>query len=204
MNKLVEDIIDLEWKEFQKVNNEGGRAWCQDDRNSFDIYRRSQFLSWNDEMLQSYYEDLTDAINSGRNLMTEKYARMMKSTAPDQYRSIRDFLPVLSEEKKAIIEEIVTARIRWAEEFACKYPKIAGRGRPLHTFEDGPYDTSVETYLRGELSTYSENTLELHLKHVNQLLGEGINQYESIMENTVHEYGYSSLDEAELKQVKKH
>ena len=158
-------------------------------------------MSWDDEMLQSYHEDLIEAINSGRNLMTEKYARMMESTAPEQYKAVRDFLPVLNEEMKTIIEEIVATRIRWAEEFACKYPKIAGRGRHLYTLEDRPYDTSVETYLRGELSTYSENTLELLLKHINQLQREGINQYESIMKYTVHQYGYSSLDEAEKRQL---
>lgn len=201
MNNLIENIIGLEWKEFQKVNNEGGRAQCQDDRETFEIYRRSQFLSWNAEMLQSYYEDLTDAINSGRNLITEKYARMMESTAPEQYEEIKSFLPPLSEEKKKIIEEIVAVRIRWAEEFAGKYPKTAGNGRLLHTYEDGPYDTSAETYMRGELGTYSERTLAFHRKYINQLLEKNINQYETIMENTVREYGYSSLDEAEKRQL---
>lgn len=199
MNNLIEAIINLEWNEFQKVNNEGGRAACQDDRKSFEIYRRSQYLSWNEEMLQSYYGDLIDAINTGRNLVTEKYARMMESTAPIQYEAIKSSLPAISEEKKRMIEEITAVRIKWTEEFASVYPKTAGNGRPVHTYEDGPYDTSVETYLRGELSTYSEKTLALHLKHINQLLEKGINQYESIMENTVREYGYNSLDETEQR-----
>ncbi|MBQ8904687.1 MAG: DUF4125 family protein, partial [Oscillospiraceae bacterium] len=44
------------------------------------------------------------------------------------------------------------------EEFAKEFPKIAGTARSIHTEEDNEYNTSYETYLRGELGTYSEHT----------------------------------------------
>ena len=42
--------------------------------------RLAQFLTWDDAMRESYYEDLTEAESVGWNLLTEKYARMMRYT----------------------------------------------------------------------------------------------------------------------------
>ena len=82
---IIEKIVELEWKQFDKVKNEGGRADCQDDFETFRIMRKSQYLTWSKELLESYYEDLINAKKSGWNLIMEKYARMMKSTNPDKY-----------------------------------------------------------------------------------------------------------------------
>ena len=38
----VEKILQLEWNMFQKVENIGGRASCQEDFETFYIMRRSQ------------------------------------------------------------------------------------------------------------------------------------------------------------------
>lgn len=199
MKSLIDNIIAIEWNEFQKVENEGGRAACQDNWKTFEIARKSQFLSWNEEMLKSYYNDLTKATKEGRNLLTEKYARMMESTAPDKYKIIKDKLPAISDNMKKLIEDIIKIRIKWAEDFAELYPKISGNGRLIHSYEDNAYSTSSETYLRGELSTYSEKTIELYYEYVNKLLEQGKNQAMMIMENTAEAYGYKSLEEAENK-----
>lgn len=198
MKNLIENIIDLEWAEFQEVNNEGGRAYCQDDWHSFHIYRKSQFLAWTEEMLESYYSDLVAAKNDNRNLLTEKYARMMESTAPENYRLIKDALPVITEEKQKIIYDITQISLKWAHEFAEQYPNLSERGRSLQASEDSLHNTSVETYLKGELATYSENTLKLYYKHVKQLLAENKNLTKIIMENTVREHGYASLDQMNI------
>lgn len=199
MNNLIENIIALEWDEFQKVNNEGGRASCQNDWKTFQIMRRSQFLAWNEEMQESYHSDLVTAINNGRNLLTEKYARMMESTAPEKYQALKDNIPLITEEKKKLIEKITQISIKWQEEFARAYPNISGQGRPIHADEDGPLTTSIETYERGELSTYSEKTLKLYNKFITQLLEENKNLSKIVVENTVREYGFASLDQAEKK-----
>ncbi len=201
MEHLIEEIIALEWSEFQKVNNIGGRAACQENWTRFHIYRRSSLLAWNQEMLESYQRDLLHAISQGRNLLTEKYARMMESTAPETYRAIADQLPPITGEKEKLIEDICQISVMWTEEFAQEYPSLSGKGRPIHTFEDGPYDTSFETYLRGELGTYSAYTLELYLMYIRLLLKENKSFTKIIMENTVKEFGCDSLDRAEKKMI---
>ena len=82
---LVESIIKLEWNQFQQTNNEGGRASCQGNWPMFHQMRASQFMTWPEELLRSYRSDLQEADRVGRNLVTEKYGRMMQSTYPQEY-----------------------------------------------------------------------------------------------------------------------
>ena len=194
---LVEKIVQLEWEQFDKVQNEGGRAGCQDDHTTFSIMRKSQYLTWPEELLGSFYNDLLAAQNKGWNLIMEKYARMMKSTAPEKYAELEKELPVLSEERLAIQEEIIKIQVAWMEEFASEYPKMAGNARVIHTSEDTPYNTSYETYLRGELGTYSETTFVLYGRFITGLLQEERNLAYEIMEQTAKLYGYDSLEQAE-------
>ena len=120
--ELVDKLIRLEWQNFDQVKNEGGRADCQDDWGTFSIMRTSQYLTWTEEMLQSYIQDFEEAMAKGWNLITEKYGRMMESTAPDRFDEIKDQFPYLAEEKKTIIDEIVKIQVAWMEEFAAEYP----------------------------------------------------------------------------------
>lgn len=202
MNSLIEKITTLEWEQFQQVKDENGRASCQENWLEFHRFRTSQFLAWSPELLASYYEDCTQAIRDGRNLLTEKYARMMEHTAPESYFHIRDLLPPLTEKTKTLIAAIVRISINWAEEFSREYPVLSGNGRPIHTSEDGPYTTSIETYTRGELATYSDKTLRLYYDYVKQLQVQNRNLTKIIMEHTVHAYGYESLDQAENRMAK--
>ena len=196
-NNLVDTIVDLEWKAFDKVENQGGRATCQNDWETFSIMRRSQYATWNESMLNSFIADFRNANQRGWNLITEKYGRMMKSTSPQEYEKIKESFPVISSEKEAIIEEIIKIQVKWMEEFSSKYPKSAGNARIIHTREDAIDNTSYETYLRGELSTYSDNTLELYGRFIVTLLQEGKNLAEMIMENTAILYDYASLVDLE-------
>ena len=194
---LVDKIVQLEWENFDQVKNEGGRADCQDDWGTFSIMRSSQYLTWTEEMIQSYIMDFEEAMSKGWNLITEKYGRMMESTAFSRYEEIKDQFPLLTEDKKAIIEEIVKIQVAWMEDFAIEYPHMAGNSRVIHTFEDTPYSTSFETYLRGEISTYSDKTLDLYGRFVVSYLQKGKNLTKDIMTNTALLYGYDSLDKAE-------
>lgn len=122
---------------------------------------------------------------------------MMESTAPEKYEEIRTHFPELSEEKKAIIEHIVGMQVAWMEEFGAQYPALAGNARKIHTSEDTAEDTSYETYLRGELSTYSDKMLELYGRYVVEYARSGRNTAYEIMENSVKMYGYQDVETAE-------
>ena len=123
----------------------------------------------------------------------------MESTAPVQFLEIKDSLPKLPEVKKEIIEEIVKIQVGWMEEFAKEYPKAAENARSIHSSEDNMYNTSYETYLRGELSTYSDQTLDLYGRFVADVWKDGKNLAKIIMENTAKLYGYTSLEDLEGK-----
>lgn len=198
IRKATEDrVIQMEWDFFQNVNNVGGRASCQDMPNTFGIMRRSQFAIWTDEMLFSYYGDLRTAQLEERNPMTEKYGYMMESTHPDEFALIKDALPAISTEKRELIGQIVTIQIEWAEAVSAAYPRFAGRGRVIRSAQDTPNATSIETYSRGELATYSAHTLELMLEHFEQAQADGRNLQEDVDAYIAKSYGYPSLAAAE-------
>lgn len=199
METLVDKIVRLEWEAFDKVQNEGGRADCQDDWETFSIMRRSQYMTWSAEMLAEIIRHFEESARCGRNLITEKYGRMMETTVPWEYERIKDAFPVLTDEQKSIIEGIVAIQVKWMEEFAAEYPKMAGNARSIHTSEDRVFNTSYETYLRGELSTYSEHLLIMYGRFVAGIAKSGGNLAQMTMENTAHLYGYADLDAAENK-----
>ena len=76
----IEEIIKIEWQMFQNVDNLGGRADCQDDFETFYIMRRSQYDNWTEEMVRVYGDFAAKSLKEGRNLISEKYARMMAYT----------------------------------------------------------------------------------------------------------------------------
>ena len=156
-------------------------------------------MAWNEELLVSYLKDLKDADSKGWNLITEKYARMMESTTPWEFEKIKASLPMRAADRIAIQEEIIGIQIEWMEEFARKYPKMAGNARSIHTYEDTPFNTSYETYLRGELGTYSEETFLLYGRFIVSIKMQGQNLAYNIMNNTAKLYGYSSVEDAERR-----
>ena len=85
---LVDAVVTAEWEMFSNVQNVGGKASCQMDPKTFRIMRSSQMDNWDDELLGSYLEDLLNARLEGRNLVTEKYARMMESTVRSRPRRL--------------------------------------------------------------------------------------------------------------------
>lgn len=199
MNPIIEQIVEMEWEMFQNVRNTGGRAACKDDFETFDVMRKSQFLIWDLPLLESYWQDLQEGKAQGRNLVMEKYAYMMESTAPKEYEAIATGLPKISEEKQAMVEQIVAIQVGWREEFAEKYPHLSGQARIIHTSEDTLYDISFETYLRGELKTYSMQTLVLYGRRIVAFVQEQKNMTEEIMRYTTAFYGYKTLEDAEIK-----
>lgn len=191
--KIIEQIVLSEWEAFDKVQNEGGRASCQDDFETFSIMRKSQYMTWTDDMLNEYLYHFTNSYNNGRNLITEKYGRMMESTAPEKYEEIKDHFIPLSDERIALQEAIISVQVSWMEEVASKYPNIARNARSIHTYEDNAYNTSYETYLRGELGTYSEELIAMYGRFIVDIEKQGQNLAFMTMNNTAILYGYEGI-----------
>lgn len=161
--------------------------------------RRIQYMTWPEELLASFLADLKAAEATGRNLITEKYGRMMESTAPERYAELKQYFPEISAERKQIQEEIIAIQVGWMEAFARQYPKMAGNARRIHTSEDTADDTSYETYLRGELGTYSDATLLLYGRFIAELAQQGKNLAYETMNNTAQLLGYRDAADAERR-----
>lgn len=200
--RLIATIIDLEWGQFQRTTNQGGRAACQGNRPMFEQMRFSQFTPWPSELLASYRADLEDANREGRNLVTEKYARMMESTDPETYaHELAPYLPELSDARTAQQERIIAQQVAWARAFMQRWPKLGAAMRVLTTAQDTPEQTSFETYLRGELGTYSTRTLALYGGFVDALASAGRNLTEETVGVTVRLAGFDGLEKAERAQA---
>ncbi len=196
---MKEEIIQLEWEMFSTAMNIGGRAYCQDDWDTFRIMRESQFEFYSDTTCSYYLQDLKEAKEANINLMTIKYGYMMATTDKEEYEKIKDYLPVISEKQKQIIEAVVQIEVSWTEELYAKYPNLLKIARKIHTSEDTMDDTSSETYLRAELSTYSMPTLVSYANDIVALAKSNQNLIEKIVEKEVQAYGYASLEEANEK-----
>ena len=199
IEELTKEIVQREWEMFQKTRNTDGRAACQNDGETFEIMRKSQWMTCKQVVLESYLSDLIKAEETGSNLITEKYARMMKYTVPEEYRAIEDKLPKITKIKSDLTEKILDIYLSWRKELNENYPKLSNAGRPLKKEEDTREITSVETYYRGELLSYSEKTLELYYSYILECIQNEGNLVYDNFENMVKLYGYSSLDDAEEK-----
>lgn len=205
-HNLIEMIIPLEWEMFSAVSNIGGQADCQNQTQTFVIMRNSQLQTWSEELLGSYLDDLQTAKACNVNLMTLKYARMMQYTHPEEYAHIQDQLPPIDQGTRELIEEIVNVNIIWDRELRERYPLLRGRGRPATSGEDSPDVTSAETYMRGELGSYSPRSIAIYHQDTMQAVAEGINLAELNLSWTVRAYGYASIEDAErqLQQSVQH
>lgn len=193
---LIDEIVSLEWDMFAAVQNAGGPTACQQQPETFDLMRRSQYLTWPVIVLCSYRDDLRTARDQGRNLMTEKYARMMERTDPERYAAIEACLPPLDEDAVRLVDEASALVMAWEAAVRERYPFIVARGRDLSTDEISRQGTSFETYLRAELSTYSPRTLRLYAQHLRTVADAGENGSRLVYEQLVRLYGYGNLDEA--------
>lgn len=196
-NELINQIIAMEWEMFQQTQNVGGRAWCQDDYKQFDGNRRAQFENWDEKTLQLYLGDLQEAESAGQNPVTLKYAYMMETTAPAEYLLLKDRLPEISEEKRALIDHLAEMTASWCEEFAAAYPNLGRHGRPARSEADAPGITSAQTYCRGELSTYSLETLQSLCEVYERFAKEHTNLFEKSVESEMKFVWNKSLKEIE-------
>jgi len=184
--KLIEEILELELNMFLNVRSRYP-ASCQENPDGFRFHRRTQFSVWSEETLQSYLDDLLRANEQGHNLMTLKYARM------------ENLIPPLN--ANPLIDVIVQMQLEAQREMFSRYPNTLGQGRPLEN--DSPGVTSFKTYLRGELETYSDRTLNLLHRDIVQVKDRYENWAQQLYTNLARNLGYSSLNELEEALRKK-
>ncbi len=190
----VETIVEIEWNML--LLSADGSSDITGDKEIFCGMRRSQYNEWSDSALESYLADLKKAELESRNLIIEKNIRMMKLYAPEQYEQVKANLEPISERKEVLVSEVSDLLIAQMAQCHEKYPYVT-RGQQLRSFEDTKDSFSVETYQKGELMTYSEETLEKLKAHILDLAAKNENLAENILAGSIGLYGYSTLAEAD-------
>lgn len=196
---MIEQILDLEWEMFQNTQNIGGRASCREDKRTFYLMRESQWKVMSETVLEQYYADLCKAKSQGRNMVAEKYGYMMESYDPQGFAEIESLLPIKSQEEMRLVERIVGIYMTWYEEAQKMIPHIMSTGRPLRSSEDNIGDVSIETYLRGELKTYSEASLNACLIFLMECERQEKNLVMDNYQEMAKAYGYKSVWDAEKR-----
>ncbi len=97
--------------------------------------------------------------------------------------------------RPCVCDKIAIIELEWHKELMEEYPFIIQRGRPLYSSQDNQHVTSVETYLKGELMTYSLKTLEIYYKNRLKQKDDNINGIKKIFLCTAKLHGYETLVE---------
>lgn len=191
------DIVSLEWALLEQAGPCGGRAPCQEE--GFSAMRTGQLLAWNQDMRESYYQDLQAAAAEGRNPFYEQAGFLLERTDPAEYERIKAALPERSLEKDYLLDWICRAHAVWQEELAVRYPRLTGGGRAIRRSSDSALCASFETRLWAELTSCSVRTLRLYAAYVESLQKTGGNLNETILQNIAAAYGWKTLEAAEAR-----
>nr|MDO8100516.1 DUF4125 family protein [Candidatus Njordarchaeota archaeon] len=172
MQDLIDKILKIELDWFLSVKTRYPSR-CQEHPSAFKLVRRSNYELWSEETLKAYLDHILKANFERRNLMTEKYAKM------------NNIVPILS--SNPLVNRIVEIEGEWAKKTFERYP---------HAFVVRSVQGFI-TYLRCELETYSDRTLELYYDNLERARKEGRNLVEEKYLNLFKKLGYESLDEVE-------
>ena len=170
--ELIRQIVAIELDMFVNVKSAEPAA-CQQMPRTFKAMRRMSHSAWSLETLSSYLHDLQIAAQAGRNLITEKYARM------------DNLIPPINQ--NPVIQCIVAVESGWIKELHEKYPLSV------------KCDERFEVYALAELETYSDTTLALYWRDVDCAREAGINLAEIRYEHLYMSLGYHSLEEVEQR-----
>lgn len=176
----IQKIIKLEWAMFQKVRS-FAPASCQSNPNAFARIRGAIFRQWPFDVLAAYLEYLEAAQREGRNLLTEKYARM-----DNKIGAIIDH---------HLLNDIVDIETQWQQQIRDRYPALYRRVCRDTNLEDNGSNFSV--YLRCELETYGEKAIIHYYKWVKRGHQNGENYAIAMLEELVHSEGFLNIEQAE-------
>ncbi len=185
--ELIKEILQIELEMFKQVRT-AAPSHCQENTNGFFLIRGATFANWSEQTLACYLQDLQEAREEGRNLVTEKYARM------------DNLIPCLND--NPVIDDIMAIEIEWEKEVRAKYPHVVGRSsrEEAETGDDMAY---FKNYLRSELETYSDATLVSYYTDLLAAVGNGENLAEKTFATIFRRMGFASLAEAEAYLARK-
>jgi len=169
----IEKIIKLEKEMFLRVPTRNNPP-CREDIEAFKIHRKSQFSVWSEKTCQSYIKDLIKAESIGENLMTLKYARM------------DSLIPSPSE--NVLIDRMVRQFIEWQREVIDRYPNVMKDARNIDSFAK---------YLKAEMQTYSDKTIEYLWGDVKSYIKKGSNMSLELYKALANLAGYKTLKDME-------
>ncbi len=176
-DQLLQEVVSIELRMFLAVEPAGPSA-CQEQPEALRLMRRASHHVLSTETLESYLGDLREAADEDRNLMTLKYAR------------IDNLVACLN--SNPLIDKIVEAEAGWLKDLEERYPlTFVGRG-----------DFAAGVYLRCELETYSDRTLELYFKDISRANDEGQNLTEERYTFLFQQIGHDSIDDVERERDK--
>ena len=153
----LERVVALEWEQFDAVLGMNGRAGCQDDLRRFSAYRCAQYLAFPHGLIPRVLAELEQAELSGRNLVEEKYARMMAATDPAEFnRTWANALPLTSAVKRGTLGQLRELLAPALAQAARELPQAHRHARPDVS---SPGAVSALDYFLAELEGYSLSTI---------------------------------------------
>ena len=183
----LEEIAAIEGEMLDRARTCGGQSFRREEPAAYFIRRTSRLEMWTQQMRESYLRLLRQAETEGRNLLCEGHACLLEWTDPVKYAKIKERLPERSMETLWLADWLWEAHRAWRAETERAYPCLSA------------LTSGGETDLRGELTTYSVELLRLYAAYVEHLETEGRNMNQMILENTAAQYGFDSLEAAELR-----
>ncbi len=176
--KILNEILAVEWEMFHAVPNEGGTADCQQQPNAFRLMRKVAYKPLSAAFLTAWYAALCSAQADGRNLMTEKYAFMDSRAVP------------AADGADPHIAAILDAECRWRAAVHDEFPHMVQK-------DDGFF----RRYLAGEMHTYTPAALAAYADCVHTALAEGRNMVRERYEFLAEQLGYASLAACEQETM---
>ncbi|WP_321530443.1 DUF4125 family protein [uncultured Desulfuromonas sp.] len=180
--QLIERIVKRELEMFLTMPARHQHL-CHEDSESFKQHRRARFICWSLRTLASYLQDLDTSHHAGINLMTVKYAHMEK------------LIPRHND--TALVDALLTALCRWEEECAECYPHFMAQGRAPFVNGGQAQLVPFEISLRGELESYSLQTLKLLWRDVLRLQQRGENLSKKTYQYLIEQWGLDSIEHLE-------
>lgn len=171
--RIIHRIVDLEWNMFSTVKTREPSA-SQKEEGTFRLMRWMSHSAYSDLLLDMLASHLETAASTGRNLMTETYARMEDRVPP----------PPTS----PLIPYILAAESAWMADLGRRYPL---------TFPDT--GERYGAYLAAELETWPEDALERYAAEVGTAQASGANLVEARYLNLFRRMGDPDLEARERR-----